>query len=175
MNRKETYLLLFIVLAMLSCSKSGPGTEERNYYFEISTRQSDKLNMTIADFLTHEIPKKRYTITYQSGLSWPYYAAIELDETISIDSLMPPHWFLHKMIPRENNSTLKKEDHLVRIQLMQQLDTALNYQVDIYVMDSTALTLSATTGIHFVDSAEFTSRQLLFDYYLKSIIRDSFK
>lgn len=175
MNRKETYLLLFIVLAILSCSKSGSGIGERNYYFEISTQPNDKLNMAVAAFLKREIPRKKYTITKQSGLSWPYYAAIELDETISIDSLMPPHWFFHKMISRENNSTLKKQDHLVKIQLMQQLDTVLNYQVDIYEMDSTALTLSATTGIHFVDSTEFPSRQLLFDYYLKAIIRDSFK
>lgn len=131
--------------------------------------------MAVTDFLKSEIPKKKYTVTNQSGISWPYYAAIELDETISIDSLMPPHWFLHKMIVRENNFTLKKEDHLVRIQLMPQLDTVLNYQVDIYEMDSTALTLSATTGIHFVDSAAFLDQRSLLDHYLKSIIRYSFK
>lgn len=131
--------------------------------------------MELATYLEANIPKHKYTITYSSGQAWPYYAALDIDETIAADSLMPPHWYLHKMIMKDSSLILKSEDHLVQIKLMPQPDTIPNYQVDIFEMDSSKLMLTGTTGIHFVDSTEFPTRQSLFDYYLKSIIRYSFK
>lgn len=175
MRNSFTYILLTAFFIFFSCSEKKTVTPEENFYFEIKVHKNDKYNSDLAKFLNDEIPKKKYTITNSSGLTWPYYAEIDLDETISIDSLMPPHWYLHKMITKDLNSVLEREDHLVKIDLMPQPDTTLNYSLNIYLMDSTGLSLAGTSGIHFVDSTEFLSRPELFDYYLKSIIRYSFK
>jgi hypothetical protein len=160
---------------MFSCSDTSKRVPELNYYVEIKTNQDDSVNNELAAFLAANIPKYKYTFTYRSGQAWPYYAVLELDETISADSLMPPHWYLHKMMIREESTILKNRDHLVRIELMPKSDTILNYRVDIYQMDATALTFSATTGVHFVDSARLPANLSLPEYYLKSIIRYSFK
>jgi hypothetical protein len=166
---------LVIAVAMLSCSENGKRTPERNFYFEIKTYQQNDFSTSLASYLMSNIPQKKYVITNRSGLEWPYYAGLELDETILLDSLMPPHWNVHKMILKDFNSVLKTDDHLVRIDLMPQLDTIPNYRVEIYEMDSTGLTFSASSGIHFIDSTEFSPNLSLSDYCLKSIIRYSFK
>lgn len=168
-------VIMFIALMGLSCSDSVKRVPERNYYVEIKTNQNNIFNMELATFLQANIPQYKYTITYSSGQAWPYYAALHLDETIAADSLMSPHWYLHKMIMKGSNLILKSEEHLVQIELMPQPDTIPNYQMDIFEMDSSKLMLTATTGVHFVDTTQFPTRQSLFDYYLKSIIRYSFK
>lgn len=169
------FMMLIITAGMLSCSDKSQRTSERNFYFEIRTYQNNEFSNGLATFLKNRIPQKKYAITNRSALVWPYYAPLELDETISIDSLMPPHWYLHKMIFKDLNSVLKMDDHLVRIDIMPHPDTITNYRVEIYEMDSFGLTFSASSGIHFIDSTEFSSTLSLSDYCLKSIIRYSFK
>jgi hypothetical protein len=167
--------MLIIPAVMLACSDGSRHTPERNFYFEIKAYQNNEFNNRLATFLKNRIPQQKYAITNRSGLVWPYYATLELNETISIDSLMPPHWYVHKMIFKNSNSVLEKEDHLVRIDLMPHLDTIPNYRVEIYKMDSTGLAFSASSGIHFVDPAKFSSHQSLHEHCLKAIIRYSFK
>ena len=161
-------------MAILSCSKQAPSTPERNFYVEIKTNQDDEFNNRLVAFLKDKIPQKKYAITNRSGLAWPFYASLNTDASIALDSLMPPHWYIHKMILKEPNSVLQVEDHLVKIELMVQPDTLLNYRVEVYEMDSTQLSLTATSGIHFIDSTKFSSVSLS-DHYLKSILRYSFK
>ena len=170
-------IVVMIMLAVLSCSKHGPPTTptpERNYFVEIKTNQNNEFNNKLVTFLKDKIPQKKYAITNSSGVTWPFYASFNADETIAVDSLMPPHWFIHKMILKEANSVLQADDHLVKIELMVQPDTVLNYQVEVYEMDSTLLSLTGTSGVHFIDSTKFSSASL-FDHYLKSILRYSFK
>ncbi|MEK6781064.1 MAG: hypothetical protein AABY93_05135 [Bacteroidota bacterium] len=174
-NLNKSFILIFFAAVLFSCSDSSKLAPERNFYFEIKTYQNNAFNNELAAFLKKRIPQQKYTITNRSGLVWPYYEALELNEKISIDSLMPPHWYLHKMIFKDSNSVLKADDHLVRIDVMPQPDTLPNYRVEIYEMDSIRLKFTATSGIHFIDSTEFSSKQSLADYYLKSIVRYSFK
>jgi hypothetical protein len=164
-----------ITAVMLSCSDNAPPTPERNFYFEIGAYQKNKFSSELAALLKNKIPQQKYAITNRSGMVWPYYQAMELNETISTDSLMPPHWYVHKMIFKDSNSIIEKEDHLVRIDLMPHLDTIPNYRVEIYEMDSIGLTFSASSGIHFVDSTKLPSGLSFNEYCLKSIIRYSFK
>jgi hypothetical protein len=182
MNMKYLFILS---IALLSCSENSGRTPERNYYIEIRTLQGDNYNKAIAEFLRESIPQKKYTITNGSSQAWPYYFELELDENISKDSLMSPHWYIHRMILKDSSLVLTKDDYLVRIDLMPDPDTIPNYLVQIYEIDSSGYKLSATSGIHFVDTAEFyshipktvhiPSHDQLYDHYLKSIIRYSFK
>ncbi len=170
-------IVVIMMLAVLSCSKHAPPTTptpERNYFVEIKTNQNNEFNNKLVAFLKDKIPQKKYAITNSSGVAWPFYASLNADETIAVDSLMPPHWFIHKMILKEPNSVLQGDDHLVKIELMVKPDTLLNYRVEVYEMNSTQLSLTATSGIHFMDSTKFSSAGLL-DHYLKSILRYSFK
>ncbi len=176
----KTQLLTASILSLLfACQMGGAGgrnvAPDHNYYVEISTLQNDNYNNALVTYLIDKIPNHKYTITNQSGLHWPYYKELELNEEILLDSLMPPHEFVHKMQMRETGTGLQNGDHVVRIELMPKQDTIPNYRVNIYTMDSTALVFSASSEIHFVDTTRFPSFRELSEYYLKSIVRYSFK
>jgi len=165
--RKICCLLFFY-----ACT-SNHNAPERIFYCEIQSH--DSTSNRLSEYLTNHISNHKYTITNHSGLEWPFYKELQEDEDIPKDSLMPPHWFLHKMIPKKSNHQLKIDEYLVRIDLSPKRDTLPNYSVEIFRMDSSGLVLSADTGIHYIDSSEFTTRETLNELYLKSIIRYSFK
>jgi hypothetical protein len=168
-------LTLFITAAgFFSCWNKSSHTPERNFYFEIKVNRQDSLARNLERYLIEEIPQKKYTITHESANVWPYYAALDLHESINPDSLVPPHWFVHKMIFRDS-LLLNSDDRLVIIHVMPKMDTALNYRVQVFNVESGGLRSTADTGIHFVDSAAFRSPRALMDYYLKSVVLSSFK
>lgn len=171
----SVFLMLGVAMLMHECSPKKKLAPDRNFYFEIIAHGENESSKKLAAYLKGQIPKKKYTITNHSGLTWPFYKELNLDEHIPSDSLMPPHWYLHKMIPFDNSKEVMRDEFLVKIDLLPQPDTLPNYSVTIFKKDSTGLTLSAESGIHYIDSAEFTSRNSLFDTYLRSIIRYSFK
>jgi len=171
MKRRSIGVLL-VILICISCSQSH-NAPERNFYFEIHSHHPSANQLV--GYLENRIAYNKYTITHRSGLDWPFYKELKPNEDITKDSLMPPHWFLHKMIPKKSNQELKIDEYLVRIDLLPKPDTLPNYSVEIFRMDSTGLVLSASTGVHYIDAAEFTTRQELNELYLKSIVRYSFK
>ncbi len=87
---------------------------------------------------------------------------------------MPPHWFVHRLISYDKEE-IKSDEYLVKIYVMPVKDSIPNYSIDIFKMDSTGLTLAGKADVHYIDSTEFTSKATLFDLYLKSVIRYSFK
>lgn len=170
------YSWLVIALTLLACTRSSDKTApERNFYFEVIANQKNDSLRRLAAFITHQITGKKYTITNHSGREWPFYRTLQTDEEISRDSLMPPHWFVHHMVPLDARQTIRMDEFVVRIFLLPKPDTLPNYAVEIYRMDSTGLTLSGETGIHFIDSTEFSPPETLREHYLKSILRYSFK
>ncbi|MBI1766959.1 MAG: hypothetical protein HYR67_01130 [Bacteroidetes bacterium] len=171
MNKPFLTVLLFVA----ACVPEKRYAPDRNFYLEIITHRKDDASLKLATYIKEQIPQKKYTITNHSGLTWPFYKELNLDERISKDSLMPPHWFVHRMIPLSTDQAIKPNEFLVRIDLMPQTDTIPNYSVEILRKDSTGLMLSGQSGVHYIDSTEFTSSSSLFEVYLKSIIRYSFK
>ncbi|MBL7873115.1 MAG: hypothetical protein JNM78_15970 [Cyclobacteriaceae bacterium] len=172
---KSLSLFWVLISLVFACTTKTNQSPEKNFYFEVKAHQTNQFTNSLSHFLKDKIPKQKYTITNQSGKKWPYYQGLELNETIPIDSLMPPHWYLHKMIPLEMDYKLTRDDHLVRIELMLQADTLPNYRVDIFENESNKLSLSATSGVHYIDSTSFPTRKLIYDQFLQSIIRYSFK
>ncbi len=170
------FKILLVPGILAACT---PGADnhapDRNFYFEVVTHKHDDFSIHLSDYIKNHIPQNKYTITNQSGLQWPFYKELKPDEDIPRDSLMPPHWFIHRMIPKNPDQPMKIDEYLVHIDLVPQPDTIPNYSVEIFKMDSTGLALSASTGIHYIDSTEFSSPETLADFYLKSIIRYSFK
>jgi len=158
------------ICAACSTKNNAP---ERNFYFEIHS--PDHSSDQLADYIESHIAYNKYTITNGSGHKWPFYKELKPNEDIPRDSLMPPHWFLHKMIPKKSNQRLKFNEYLVRIDLRPMPDTLPNYSVDIFRQDSTGLVFSAGTGVHYIGHSEFNSREELNELYLKSIVRYSFK
>lgn len=170
--RRSIFLMLLSGIFCAACSPRH-NAPERNFYFEIHNH--DRSSEGLAPYIESRIAYNKYTITNHSGLEWPFYKELKPMEDIPKDSLMPPHWFLHKMIPKKPNQQLEIDEYLVRIDLSPKPDTLPNYSVEIFRMDSTGLVLSAQTGVHYFDSTEFSTRETLNELYLKSIIRYSFK
>ena len=166
---------LAIILLVVACTLDKRYASDRNFYFEIVTHQKDEASLKLSTYIKEQISQKKYTITNHSGLTWPFYKELQLDERILKDSLMPPHWFVHRMILFKKDRDIKLDEFLVRIDVQPQPDTIPNYSVEIFRKDSTGLRLSAQSGIHYIDSTEFTTIEQLFQVYLKSIIRYSFK
>jgi hypothetical protein len=165
---------LFITLILVACNDKREFAPERNFYFEVLTNDERQSTKELVQFLRREIPKAKYTITNHSGLAFPFYKALNPKEKIVKDSLMPPHWFVHRMIPYEKTE-IKKDEFLVKIFVMPDQCSIPNYRIDIFKMDSTGLTLSGKADVHYIDSTEFDSKKALLDLYLKSVIRYSFK
>lgn len=175
-GRNWCALLALGLLAIGGCTtKNTSYAPDRNFYFEVLTTGQDTLTQNLALYIKEQIPKRKYTITNHSGTEWPFYKPLQLDEEIPSDSLMPPHWFVHKMMPLKRGKKLVPDEFLVRINVFPQPDTLPNYSVDIFRMDSTGLSLSGQSNIHFIDSTEFSSAKSLYEVYLKSVIRYSFK
>ena len=168
----KTFLVGIILTA---CSAKREYAPDRNFYVEVITHQTDDASLNLATYTKEQIPQKKYTITNHSGMIWPFYKELELHERIPKDSLMPPHWFVHRMILLKMVEEIRPDEFLVRIDVMPHADTLPNYNVRIFRKDSTGLELSGQSGIHFLDSAEFASPNNLPEVYLKSIIRYSFK
>ena len=171
MNTRSLTILFFLA----ACSPNKQYAPDRNFYVEVITHQTDDASLKLAAYIKEQTPQKKYTITNQSGLTWPFYKELKLDERISKDSLMPPHWFVHRMIPFKKDRLIKRDEFLVRIEVQPQPDTIPNYSVEIFRRDSTGLSLSGQSGIHYIDSTEFASPRQLLEIYLKSVIRYSFK
>ncbi len=167
--------IFLIGITLTACSPKPDYAPDRNFYVEVITHQTDDTSLKLATYIKEHFPHKKYTITNHSGLTWPFYKELELDERISKDSLMPPHWFVHRMIPFEKDQEIKADEFLVRIDVQPQPDTLPNYNVRIFRKDSIGLALSGQSGIHYLDSTEFTSPNNLLEVYLKSVIRYSFK
>jgi len=168
----KNYLIL-VVITFTGCSSSDKNAPERNFYYEIKNRDSSSFKLS--EYLRNHISNHKYTITNHSGLDWPFYKELQTDEAIPKDSLMPPHWYVHRMVFKKPDQQIGFNEFLVQIDLSPKPDTLPNYSVEIFRMDSTGLTLSARTGLHYIDSSEFTTRESLNEVYLKSIIRYSFK
>ena len=174
-------LIFFGVLSvsgiLAACSSSpAHNAPDRNFYFEIINHPhpGDTFAIQLSGYLARNISKHKYTITGQSGTHWPFYKELSPRGNIPADSLMPPHWFVHRMIPMMRNQRLEIDEYLVRIDLVPQRDTLPNYSVQVFKMDTAGLVLTGSSGIHYVGPSDFPP-DVLPEYFLKSIIRYSFK
>lgn len=158
------------------CCTSRPANyvEDRLYYFRVNSHNSPEA-VALKSFLENEIPRYKYTITHGSGTNWPYYKQLQLDEQISFDSLMPPHSFVHKMVPYNKIYPVLKDEFVVQIDLFPLRDTFPNYNVSIFRQTADSLELSATSGIHFIMPGEFKTQSELSQKMLENILRYSFK
>ena len=175
MNWCRISLLLFFILLWNGCSSGEKDyAPEKNFYFSVETPEGHPEAEKIRAYLETNIPKQKYTITNQSGMRWPFYQSFDLDEKVHSDSLMPPHWYLHRMLLKSENSELQFGDFYVRMDIFPQPDTSLNFNVSVFIMQEHDLKMTGTSGIHFIDTALHKAegqRQFL----QESIIRYSFK
>ena len=168
-------LMLFIVLISGCQSKPDNTAPERNFYFKIKSNSSSEIAEKCRLYLEGAIPSHKYSITNASGYEWPYYESFDLEKAVNKESLMPPHFFIHKMIPFNENQVINNDEFYVEIDIFVQADTLPNYRVTIFRKQDNALELSGTSGMHFIQSNEFKSSDDLSELFLKSILRYSFK
>ena len=168
----RSFLMAFALIGLAECSAPEKNSApEKDYYFSVSGNPNNLQTERARRYLETTIPKQKYTITNQSGLKWPYYRAFALWEPVIQDSLMPPHWFVHRMLPLKKNE-IKLNEHLIKIEL--NTDSAFYYQVTVFTQQENGLRLTANTGRHFIDSAHLQKSDWP-NYLLQSVLRDSFK
>jgi hypothetical protein len=172
-----SYLIWTILLATVLAScifKKKDMAPDKNYYFSIEIPPNNGKAEMIRDFLSTSIPTKKYTITNSSGMHWPYYQSFDLEEEVNPDSLMPPHWFVHRMVLNKQSDTIPIGDNFVRIEICPRTDTLLNYNVSVFAMKNHGLEMTATSGIHFLDTCRHTTNDML-QLLQQSMLRYSFK
>ena len=162
------------IIICLGCNPKNIAPE-RNFYFTIETGTPRDSGLFCRDYLESQIPLQKYIITNGSGQVWPYYKAYNLNEPVSKDSIMPPHWFVHKMIPYETDNKIGEDEYLVKIELFKVQDTIPNYRVIIYKMVKGELNHTASTITYFIQSSEYSTQEELCDLLLKNTLRYSFK
>ncbi|MEQ8302429.1 MAG: hypothetical protein RIB47_03475 [Cyclobacteriaceae bacterium] len=162
---------ILVALIFVACNSDNDKIAvDRSFYFTItSPRDQDLVN-----YLGAQMDNQRVAITNQSGTAWPFYETIETQEQLPIDSLMPPHHFVHLLKQKANND-ISLGDYYVDVKVMTKSDTLPNYDLTIYRMDSTGLEVSARTGIHYLNPRDTLDTKHLRETLLKSIIRYSFK
>lgn len=170
---KKLFSIAIVIILLSECTSPRRNyAPEKNYYFSVSASPNNLQTEKLKKYIEFKIPKQKYTITNQSGLTWPYYRAFELDEPVIQDSLMSPHWFIHRMLPLDEEKEIEVGAHLVNIELGN--DSILYYHLIVFTQQENGLRLTANTGKHFIDSAHFEKINWP-NYLLQSIVRDSFK
>lgn len=174
----QAYLTLLLLLSIFCCAcdqskvKIAP---EIMYYFEVKCGLPEPECYELKQSLEKSIPLYKYTITHQSGKKWPYYQAFETRVPVPADSLMPPHWQVHRMVLKKDGEKINQGKYLVQIDIFSVPDTIPDFNVTIYKMERSGLSLSATSGIHYVDMILKDSTLTFQDTFLKYILRYSFK
>ncbi len=169
-------LFLFVIIFVIACrAKPEHPAPDRNFYFEVKSNSSSVEVDQYRKYLLKNIPKHKYSITNASGQAWPFYQSFDLDEAVAQDSLMPPHWFIHKMIPFNDQVEIKEDEFLVTIEIFVLPDTVPNYGVSVFRKQGNELTLSGSSGTHFIEPSEYQSEAELPELFLKHTVRYSFK
>ncbi len=174
---KKLALFIFTIIALISCKTNNENiAPDKNFYYSIEFPTENPEAQLHAAYIAERIPQFKYAITNSSGYHWPFYQSFDRDENVAIDSLMPPHWFTHKMIPAgKQKSEIDEGDYYVMISLYPEPDTLPNYNVIVYKMEVDSLHLSATTGVHYIQPQEYTSNASLSQLLLETVLRYSFK
>ncbi len=160
---------------MTACSYTGKDVApEKNYYFTVQTPVDDTGAEKIRTYLEANIPKQKYTITNQSGGQWPFYQGFDLNEKIHPDSLMPPHWFVHRMLLKDDGGKIDTGEYFVEIEILPEPDTLLNFNVSVFLMKENGLELTATSGVHYIDTTLYQKKDWL-QFLQQSVVRYSFK
>lgn len=176
MLRMRPLRLLFLMIFIIGCrAKPEHIAPDRNFYFEVKSNSSSPAANQCRQYLLKNIPLYKYSITNSSGQTWPFYETFDLDEEVPQDSLMPPHWFIHKMIPFDDRVEMKEDEFLVRIEIFVLPDTVPNYGVSVYRKEGNDLTLSGSSGTHFIEPSEYKSEAEFPELFLKHTVRYSFK
>jgi len=173
--RLYCFSCLCITLTLCTPSQEACHAPEVIYYLTVESQDHSQSAQRIKTYLQTEIPQKKYAITNQSGISWPYFQSFDLKEPVCPDSLMPPHTFVHRVKPiiTQNQEEIKAGDYRVLITLMPTPDTLLNYNVTIHLKQPEGIEKSGESGIHFLDT--INTLQPWLPYLKESIIRYSFK
>ncbi len=174
--RMRPWRLLFLTVFMIACrTKPEHPAPDRNFYFQVKSNSSTPTANQYRKYLLENIPKHKYSITNASGQTWPFYQAFDLDEEVAQDSLMPPHWFIHRMVPFDDHVEIKEDEFLVTIEIFVLPDTVPNYAVSVFRKQGNDLTLSGSSGTHFIGPSEYKSDADLQESFLKHTVRYSFK
>ncbi len=166
------FKIIASILFFLSCTYNDNSIARNKVYYYSVSSPSDAYDLVF--FLSKNLNNKRVAITNLSGQKWPFYEELAPDLDLPIDSLMPPHSFVHLLKLKEENR-IEIDEYFLDIKVMMLADTLPNYELDIYKMDSEGLVLSAKSGVHYIDNINSSGSELLFDTFLKHIIRYSFK
>lgn len=172
---RQLIYVFSIFIAVGCASKPEEYASERNFYFTVETESTSNSVLAVKRYLENVIPKHKYSITNSSGSNWPYYQAFELDERVPSNTIVPPHTFVHRMVPFKEELKIEEDEFLVQVVIFEKPDTIPNYSVTIFRRKENEFKLSASSGLHFIQPSEYETQNQLAEAILKNCLRYSFK
>ena len=166
--------MLALVAGCGGQSSDGRYATTRRFYFQVNCPNPGPHCEEAKRLLDLEIPKYKYTFTYGSSRTWPYYKAFEPDDQVPLDSLLPPHTQVHQLISDEHKPLFGGADYRVIIDLYTKSDTIPDYIVNVYRLDTHPPELTGTSALQVAyqrPGMTLSTPEIL----LKSVIRFSFK
>ncbi len=146
----------------------------KTLYFEVKCPTGGPNCAEAKQLLEQEIPKYEYTFSPGSSRTWPYYRAFSPDENVPLDSLIPPHSQLHRLLPLSEKPWIGSGESLVSIELYLHNDSIPDYIVNVYGLDQGKAVITGTSGPQVATQRPGMSLSMP-EILLKSAIRYSFK
>ncbi len=167
-------MLILVVGCGGQSSDGGAYASTKPFYFQVNCPNPGPHCQEAKKLLEREIPRFKYTFTYGSSRTWPYYKAFDLEEEVPLDSLLPPHSQLHQLIPLEDKPLFGGADYLVVANLYTLSDSIPDYIVNVYRIDTSPQELSGSSGRQEVQQRPGMTLSEA-EIILRSVIRFSFK
>ncbi|MDH5608550.1 MAG: hypothetical protein OEY56_03645 [Cyclobacteriaceae bacterium] len=179
-SRKEGFFYWGIIAALMlvlnSCTKDTTVyAEDQNYYFLFIDLENTAGSQSDLMAITSMLPVKKYIITNESGLDWPFFASYDLDEKVPADSIMAPHLYIHRFIPWPGEENTAIGD--VKLTISYHYDAKQQPVLGIvkHEKDSTGWGHQVDTGTHIVEDKYYSTEGEKQLRAYQTIVRYSFK
>ena len=170
-------LAILTILLTVACQSGQPEValaKEGTYYINMSSYCSDLTANKRKAAIQDKLIQKKYAITHQAGLSWPFFESYHLDESIPKEDLMPPHTLSHTFKMIEEVEQFKENDARLNITLKCS-EGIYSFDMVTYHFRNGQWNKTVDTGNHIIPRNKYSNEEELTAVLFQSIVRYSFK
>ena len=181
MTRYGKYGLIWAITFLpFSCSKGPEEAEFADvgiYFFYFNDEVKTEESRWLVNHLTKSFQKYDYIMSNESAeAGWPYFGEIKKGEKIPQTEILPPHKFLHRLIPFDRYETDNSLNYYFKIKY-----SILNYGKQLIIKAETferrsgQWILISSPPLSKINVKKYKSKLSLSNDVNKTLIRDTFK
>ena len=146
---KSSGIVFLVTFLLISCQAPVKNrARDFTYFLELIDSSSDqRYKDSFFREIEDEILDKKYAITKKSEGSWPFYQVFEKDQSVSLDSLTPPHVATHLFL-RDLSDNATEGDYRVTVVFRDPENEMVNFDQYNYILEGTGWKIVANTGNH---------------------------